>query len=90
MGHTIRQKDRLIARVRRLKGQLEGIERALEAESSCAEVLRQLASVRGAMNGLTAEVMEDHLQEHVLAAKTEEERRQGVEDLAEVIRTYMK
>lgn len=90
MAHTIRQKEKLIARVRRIKGQLEGVERALEAEVACAEVLRQLASVRGAMNGLTAEVMEDHLREHVLAAETDAERHQGGEEMIEVIRTYMK
>jgi DNA-binding FrmR family transcriptional regulator len=90
MSHTSRQKDKLIARVRRIKGQLEGIERALESESACAEVLRQIASVRGAVNGLTVEVMEDHLREHVLAAATDRERHQGGEDMVEVIRAYLK
>ena len=90
MAHTIRQKEKLIARVRRIKGQLEGVERALEAEVACVEVLRQLASARGAMNGLTAEVLEDHLREHVLAAETDADRRQGGEEMIEVIRTYMK
>ncbi|EER59579.1 protein of unknown function DUF156 [Acidovorax delafieldii 2AN] len=90
MSHTTRQKDKLIARVRRLKGQLEGIERALEAEAACVEVLRQLASVRGALSGLTAEVMEDHLREHVLEAATDKERHEGGEEMIEVIRAYMK
>lgn len=90
MTHTIRDKEKLIARVRRLKGQIEGIERALEAEKPCGEILRQLASARGAMNGLTAEVMEDHLREHVLHAETDADRHQGGEELIEVIRTYMK
>ena len=44
MSHTRGQKDKLIARVRRIKGQMEGIERALEGDAACAEVLRQLAS----------------------------------------------
>ncbi len=90
MSHTSRQKDKLIARVRRIKGQLEGIERALDADAACVEVLRQIASVRGAVSGLTAEVMEDHLREHVLAAETDKERYQGGEDMIEVIRAYMK
>ncbi len=90
MSHTIRQKEKLIARVRRIRGQLDGVERALETEAACAEVLRQLASVRGAMTGLTAEVMEDHLREHVLEASSEADRRQGSEEMIEVIRTYMK
>lgn len=71
MSHTSRQKDKLVARVRRIKGQLEGIERALESDAACVEVLRQIASVRGAVNGLTAEVMEDHLREHVLEVETD-------------------
>ncbi|WP_298018166.1 metal/formaldehyde-sensitive transcriptional repressor [uncultured Castellaniella sp.] len=90
MSHTSRQKDKLIARVRRIKGQLEGIERALDSEAACAEVLRQIASVRGAVNGLTTEVMEDHLREHVLMAETDKERHQGGEEMIAVIRAYMK
>ncbi|MDP0977626.1 metal/formaldehyde-sensitive transcriptional repressor, partial [Klebsiella pneumoniae] len=70
--------------------QLEGIERALESDAACVEVLRQIASVRGAVNGLTAEVMEDHLREHVLEVETDKERRQGGEEMVEVIRAYMK
>lgn len=90
MSHTVRDKEKLIARVRRLKGQIEGIERALEAKKSCGEILRQLASARGAMGGLTAEVMEGQLREHVLQAETETDRQQGGEELIEIIRTYMK
>lgn len=90
MSHLAADKDRLIARVRRLRGQLEGVERALSAEADCAEILRQLASIRGAMNGLTAEVMEDHLRAHVLDAQTDAARVQGGEELISVIRTYMR
>lgn len=90
MSHTIHQKDKLIARVRRLRGQLEGIERALQGEAGCAEILRQLASVRGALGGLTTEVMEDHLRHHVMEAETQADRREGGEALIEVLRTYLK
>lgn len=90
MSHTIHQKDKLLARVRRIRGQVDAVERALLAEAACGEVLRQLASVRGAMSGLTAELMEDHLREHVLAAASDAERRRGGEEMIEVIRSYMK
>lgn len=90
MAHTVRQKEKLIARVRRLKGQLEGVERALESEAPCAEILRQIAAVRGAMTGLTAEVMEDHLRRHVLQAGTDAARSEAGEELIEVIRSYLK
>lgn len=90
MSHAIRDKTKLIARVRRIKGQMEGVERALEGEAVCSEVLRQLASIRGAMTGLTGEVMEEHLREHVLAAPTKADRAQGAEEMIQVLRTYMK
>ncbi|UXM94478.1 metal/formaldehyde-sensitive transcriptional repressor [Bartonella sp. HY329] len=90
MAHTIKQKDRLIARVRRIKGQLEAIERALENEAPCADILRQTASVRGAVGGLTAQLLEEHLIAHVLEADSEHERKQGGDEMLEVIRTYMK
>ncbi|KAB2691035.1 metal/formaldehyde-sensitive transcriptional repressor [Brucella pseudogrignonensis] len=90
MSHTIHQKEKLIARVRRIKGQLEGVERALASEAACAEVLRQLASARGALTGLTAEVMEDHLREHVVEIDDAGERQKGGDEMIEVIRAYMK
>lgn len=90
MSHTIRQKDKLVARVRRIKGQLEGIERALGEQAACAEILRQLASARGALNGLTAELIEDHLLEHVLDVASEAERRAGARELIDVVRAYVK
>jgi DNA-binding FrmR family transcriptional regulator len=89
MSHTIKQKSKLQSRVRRLKGQLEAVERALEAEHPCAEVLNLVASMRGAITGLTAELIEDHIREHLVASDTRA-RSQGAEELIEVIRTYLK
>ncbi len=90
MGHTIKQKAKLQARVRRLKGQLEAVERALEAERPCTEVLNLVASIRGAITGLTAELIEDHVREHVIAAPDTRTRSVGAEELIDVIRTYFK
>jgi DNA-binding FrmR family transcriptional regulator len=90
MAHTIREKDKLVARVRRIRGQVEAVERALESESECADVLRLIASVRGAVNGLMAEVMEDHVREHVLDAATAAQRAKGAEELVEVMKAYLK
>lgn len=90
MSHTVREKQNLLARVRRLKGQMEAIERALEGEASCAEILNQVASVRGAVTGLTAELIEDHLREHVLEAADDAERAKGASELIDVVRTYLK
>ena len=92
MVHTIREKNKLLARVRRIRGQVEAIERALETEIGCADVLQVIASVRGAMNGLMAEVMEDHIRFHVVdpARDPNTQRAQGAQELIDVVRTYLK
>jgi DNA-binding FrmR family transcriptional regulator len=90
MTHTIREKNKLLQRVRRIRGQAEAIERALEQEIGCADVLQLIASVRGAINGLMGEVMEDHIREHILAAANDTQRRHGSEELIDVVRSYLK
>jgi len=92
MSHTIKNKSRLMGRVRRIKGQIEAIERALEAELGCADVLMLVASVRGAVNGLSSEVFEDHIRHHVVdpAHEKDPEKAQGAADLIEAMRTYLK
>ena len=92
MAHTVKHKSKLIARVRRIKGQVEAVERALEAEIGCADVLMLVASLRGAINGLSAEVMEDHIRSHVSNPDTDPdaERAKSAAELIEVVRTYLK
>lgn len=90
MSHTVQDKAKLLARVRRIRGQVEAIERALESELGCADVLQLVASVRGAMNGLTAQLIEDHLHHHVVEPGQEADRMRGAEELIDVVRTYLK
>ncbi|MDF2117923.1 metal/formaldehyde-sensitive transcriptional repressor [Roseiarcaceae bacterium H3SJ34-1] len=89
--HTIKDKAKLVARVRRIKGQAEALERALQAELGCADVLMLVASMRGAVNGLTAEVMEDHIRNHIIDPDKEDSPQAlGASELIEVLRTYIK
>jgi FrmR/RcnR family transcriptional regulator, repressor of frmRAB operon len=91
MSHTVREKSKLLARVRRIRGQIEAIERGLEADVGCAEVLQVIVSVRGAVNGLMAEVIEDHVRCHVAAPSlTSSKRAEGADDLIEVVHAYLK
>lgn len=92
MAHTVREKTKLLARVRRIRGQIEAIERALEGGKGCTEVLQQIAGARGAINGLMAEVIEDHIHMHVAnpAIETDAERTKGAEELIDVVRAYLK
>lgn len=90
MGHLNANTD-LIARVRRIAGQLNAVERELAAQAPCATVLHRVAAVRGAVNGLMDEIIAEHLEEHVArSGLTDEERAQGAEDLLAVIRRYSK
>ncbi|HEV3018971.1 MAG TPA: metal/formaldehyde-sensitive transcriptional repressor [Burkholderiaceae bacterium] len=92
MSHTVRKKSKLLGRVRRIRGQVEALERALDAEKGCAEVLHQIAAVRGAINGLMAEVFEDHIQTHIVDPEipSNAKRRQGADELIDVIRAYLR
>lgn len=92
MSHTIKHKQKLLARVRRLKGQVEAIERALEAEMPCGDILNLVASVRGAMGGLTAELIEDHIREHIADPDRDDntERAEATAELIDIIRSYLK
>jgi DNA-binding FrmR family transcriptional regulator len=92
MSHLSKKKTKLINRVRRLRGQMDAVERALQEDAHCAQVLQLLAAARGAMNGLMGEVIEEHIHEHVAspAIASHAERAQGAAELIDVIRTYLK
>lgn len=90
MGHLNRDNSKLIARLRRIKGQVEGVERALDEDADCTEVLRQIASIRGAMAGLTNEVLEEHLRSHVVDATDDTAREKGAEEMIQILKSYLK
>jgi len=92
MTHTIREKQKLLARVRRIRGQVEAIERALDTEAGCEQVMHLLAGVRGALAGLMAEVVEDHVRTHLVDAEKYPNalNAEAAGQLLEVVRTYLK
>ena len=92
MSHTITDKKRLINRVRRIRGQVEGIEKALEDEKDCSLILQDIAACRGAINGLMSEVLEGHVNLHVLDPNTTltSAQMKATKVLLELIRTYFK
>ena len=91
MSHTIRNKAKLAKRVARIRGQVEAVARALEEEVECGEVLRLIASARGAMNGLMAEVLEDHIRAHTFGGgKARSDNAQAADELVDVVRSYLR
>ena len=92
MSHTIREKHKLLARVRRIRGQVEAIERALDGEAGCEQVMHLIAGARGAMTGLMAEVVEDHVRTHLVDTDRYPGALNGeaADQLLDVVRTYLK
>lgn len=91
MAHVAREKIKLLNRLKRIKGQVEGIERAVQGEAECARVLQQATACRGALEGFIAEVIEDHIREHMIdpAAPKGDPRVEAAEELIDVVRTYI-
>ncbi|MHB1958165.1 MAG: metal/formaldehyde-sensitive transcriptional repressor [Acidobacteriaceae bacterium] len=86
-----KEKQKLVARIKRIRGQVDSIERSLSAGDDCADVLMLLANVRGGVNSLMAEVLEDHIRLHLLASeKSSTPPQELAEDLIDLVRAYLK
>lgn len=92
MAHTIRDKKKLINRVKRIRGQIEGIEKSLEDEKDCSSILQTIAACRGAINGLMAEVLEGHIRFHVVDPDMNptSEQSKASQEVIDLVKTYLK
>jgi FrmR/RcnR family transcriptional regulator, repressor of frmRAB operon len=92
LSHTTKNKARLLSRVRRIQGQVAAIERALDGEHECEDVLQLVASGRGALNSLMAELIEEHLRFHVLSptALAEASQLEAADELIAVVKRYLR
>ncbi len=92
MAHTLEEKKKLLNRVRRIRGQVEAIDRALEQEAECSDVLHNISACRGAMDALMAEVIEGHIRFHILdpSVTPSDEQAQAADDLIHALRAYLK
>ena len=88
MSHTSREKLDLVNRTKKVIGQLEGTLRALNEDEQCADVLQRLAAARGAINSLMAELMEDHIRNHM--SRNSKSSAEATEDLIGIVRSYLK
>jgi DNA-binding FrmR family transcriptional regulator len=92
MAHTIRHKKQLINRIRRIRGQVEAIERALMEELECSQVLQRITACRGAIDGLLSEVLEDHVRFHIIDQRRHRDAdpRDAGKEILDVIRMYLR
>jgi DNA-binding FrmR family transcriptional regulator len=89
MSHE-REKLKLLQRIRKLRGQLDAVERALEAKDDCGDQLMLLAAVRGGVNSLMGEVLETHIRFHLMDGSQEQIAPELAEDLIDLVRAYLK
>jgi len=91
MSHLEKEKQKLVARIKRIRGQVDSIERSLTTDDDCADVLMLLANVRGGINSLMAEVLEDHIRLHMLSnEKSAMPSVELAEDIIGLVRAYLK
>jgi DNA-binding FrmR family transcriptional regulator len=90
-AHVLRDKRGLVNRTRRLRGQVDAIERALDGEASCSDLLQRITAARGAINGLMAEVLEEHVREYLIEPQEADgiSREEAAEELIEIIHSYL-
>lgn len=86
MSHIHASKNKLISRIRRIKGQASALEEALDQDIECLKVLQQIAAIQGAVNGLMNEVLEQHIREHIGHTNNQYE----LEEVLAIIKRYMK
>ena len=91
MAHIDKNKNALLTRIKKIRGQTNALENALEKEPDCIAILQQVAAIRGAVNGLMNKILEDHIRLHVgQAGLSDEERANETEALILVLKSYLK
>jgi DNA-binding FrmR family transcriptional regulator len=88
--HTIKDKAKLLARVRRIQGQTAALEKQLSEEGDCTAALQQIAAIRGAVNGLMTAVIEGHLTHHLVQEPELEQRQKDLDAVLQVLKSYLK
>ncbi len=92
MSHVISDRNKLLHRIRRIKGQLAAVERSLEGDAECLKIMHGLSACRGAVDALTAEVIEDHIRHHVVNPDRNPRSREAraARDLIGILKTYLR
>jgi DNA-binding FrmR family transcriptional regulator len=90
MTHTSKEKSKLLSRLRRIRGQIDAVERVLDEGGTCTAVLQQATACRGALDGFIAEIIEDHIREHLVdPERPGTARGKAAEELIEIVHSYL-
>jgi len=92
-ARTFQERKRARARLSRIRGQIKALEQNLQADVDCAPVLQQLAAIRGAVNGLMAEVLQSYLCEEfeqIDSSITPGRSKTSIDQVIALVRSYLK
>ena len=87
------QKDALVKRLHRIEGQVRGVERMLEEDRYCIDILTQIAAVNTALESLALQILDQHVKHCVAGAIVsgdEAETRQKIEELLAAVQRFTK
>ena len=87
--HPEAERQALKLRLRRVAGQLKGIETMLDRECDCAEILNQLVSARRALKSLSEKIIHQHLHHSIKQAARDDSGRRALRELVEVLERYI-
>ena len=88
MSHTSKEKLELVNRTKKIVGQLEAVLQGLHENEECPELLHSLAAAKGSINSLMAELLEDHIRNHM--PKNSKSAEEAAEEVIDVVRSYLK
>ena len=83
------EKHKLVKRLSRIRGQVDALQRAIEAQTPSVKLLQQATACRGAMDGFIAEVIEDHIREQIMEAKSKPDAARAAEELIGIVHSYL-
>lgn len=90
MSHAVYEKQKLLNRIRRIRGQVEATQEAIDSDTGCAAVMHQLVACRGAINSLLAEVLEDHVREHLVGGARSKAQVRAADELIDIAHAYFR
>lgn len=90
MVHTVANKNKLLLRVKKIKGQISALQKALEDEKDCFKVLQQISAARGAITSLMGEVIDGHIKEHLGNNVSDEQREEEILNLTSLLKSFFK
>ncbi|SMB95653.1 DNA-binding transcriptional regulator, FrmR family [Desulfonispora thiosulfatigenes DSM 11270] len=84
------EKQNIMNRLKRIEGQLKGIQRMLDNEACCVDVLIQIAAVKAAVNKVGTLIFENHAKECLTSSEDTRPKDEVIEDLMKVLISFIK